>query len=1161
MKRLTLLIFAGCLLMSFSAVAQTTEYTHSITDVSNFASISNETNKMMPLKASLKVLEKQYNATFIYKSYLVEGKTVPQKVIKAKDFQTAFAELLNYAHLTYDRIGKRSFLLSAATEQLANDVVQETVSGTVTDAQTGDPLPGVNILVVGTSTGAATNNKGHYSVNVPSLQDTLRFSFIGYQQQTVPIGGKTTINVALKPTVFSGQQMVVTALGITRQKRSLGYSTQQVKGSNLALTSSDNSTLASLSGKISGVKISGSSGASLGGTETIKIRGVNSLSGQGQPLIVVDGTPISNQNFSGSSGADYGNLARDINPNNIKSVNVLKGPAASSLYGIRGQFGVILITTKSGSRNANGITVELNSSFSAQIASNFFPRQNKYGQGASQTWRTLDNGEKYVDFIYDESWGPKMDGTMVRQFYSMYPEDNEYGKLTPFKAHPNNYRSFFNTGLTSNQDISVSGGKKKYNYYVSFKDTRNKGVEPNTHLRSDKLNVNSNINITDNLIFSTNISFITNSGLRPPQGYGSAGFVPWTPPNVNVKRLKNYKYNDGQVVNWNIRRPDESTGKIANLKSLYWVNPYFEAYQNLNPDNRTRIFGNVKLKYNILPHLEIKGRISGDTYTQNISHRILRRYGDYTPSYSIGKYQNTEMNYKFTAEYKRSFSNFSLQATVGTKSYDRNYNYLSEATEGGLTAPGYYNIKASIDRPSTSSYKLRKKIYSLFGLVSLGLNNTYYLDLSIRNDKSSALPRKNDSYVYPSISGSFIFSNLLNFKPLSLGKLRLSYAQAGSDLNPYQTSFFYDVGTPYNELNTLTIPNSIINTNLKPSYSNSYEAGIDLKFINRIGLHVTYYLQKNRDEILPLVISGTSGYGSTTINAGLIQNKGIEINISGTPIENHNFNWYTSLNWSRNRNKVIKLYPGVNVYQLGSTTFSSVPSYLKSFVGKSFGDLVGQAYKRDPKTRKILLDENNLPEWTSATHNFGTVLPNFTGGFQNRFNYKQFSLSAMIDYQMGGKFFSRGKMIMVRTGVDPITVGKNARGKPKRAPVSQGGGVRVEGESAKTGESITAYVNARDYYNLTIGRKVYEDWVFSKSYVKLSNVNITYHFSNNILKNTMISNLSIGLFAKDPIMIWQAAPKGLDPSELTSGSQQITWYENHQLNTVRSYGVNVKIKF
>jgi hypothetical protein len=566
------------------------------------------------------------------------------------------------------------------------------------------------------------------------------------------------------------------------------------------------------------------------------------------------------------------------------------------------------------------------------------------------------------------------------------------------------------------------------------------------------------------------------------------------------------------------------------------------------------------VEFNPIPGLSLSGFIRGDIYVQDIEDKTAGG-GVETPGYAVRKYENQEMNYELTARYTKNWEDFYLDATAGTNMFDEDYSYLLQETVGGLTSPGYFNIDASLDRPENDSYKLEKRILSAYGLASIGYKDSYFVDVSLRNDKSSTLPDDNNSYWYPSVSGSFVFSELVDWAPLSLGKLRASYAKAGTDLGPYQTTQSFIVGNQYQNINTLSVPDNLDNPNIRPSFSTSYEAGIDLRFFGRVGLNFTYYKQETRDQIIPLDISGTSGYSSATINAGLIENSGIELSLSGSPIQSNAFAWNSTFNLARNNNQVVRLHPDIDVYTHASSVYSGTASYLNSYEGESYGVLVGQAFQRDEATGKIMLDDNNMPIWTDATHRFGTVLPDFTGGFQNVFNYKNFNLGTMINFQIGGQFFSRSRLLAAKTGLSPETAALNDKGNNVRDAVDEGGGVKVDGISNSTGEPVTTYVNANAYYNGILGDDIYEPWVTDASYIKLREVRLGYTLGNNVLQSLPVRAVGFAVYVNNPVMIWQKAPAGLDPSELSSGSQDITWYESAQLNTVRSYGININLTF
>lgn len=1038
------------------------------------------------------------------------------------------------------------------------------ITGKVT-GEKGESLPGVSVQIKNTNKGTSTDADGNFRLDAGNTGVTLVFRLVGYLTTEVDAGGKSSITVTLKQDTRNLDQVVVTALGISRKERAVGYSVQEVKGSNLTLTKEQN-VLGSLAGKIAGVQVIGASGASMGGTQKIKLRGINSINGQEEPLIVIDGTPISNNNFAGRNGPDLGNLAQDINPEDIESVNVLKGPAASALYGLRGQYGVILITTRQGGRKGNRkVNVDVNSVFSVEKAGNFMPLQNIYGAGSSQEFSTITvNGQpQLVASGTDESWGPKMDGTPVRQMYSFYPADPDYGKLTPFSPHPDNIKDYFVTGTTFNNNISMSGGGENTTFRLSFNHTDIKGIEPNTYLKRNNLGFNGSLNLTPKLTVSTSFNYANNKGQRPAQGYyqGSRNFYQWFERSLDMNRLKQYKYPDGTFYHWNHEDIDDPD--FLKKPGSDWNNPYFEAYENLNHDTRDRFFGNVGLSYDVLPGLKISGAVRGDMYTQSIDQRKAYGGRDINEYYEA-KFENKEMNYEILAQYNKTFDKLSFNANLGGNLLTQRYNGIQGRTQGGLSVVNFYNLSASIDRADVSNYLRRKEVRSAFAAVSFGYDNIYYLDATVRNDISSALPAGNNSYWYPSVSFSMVFSELLKWEPLSYGKVRISLAKAGSDLDPYQIYDSYVMETPYkgrdnNTYLPMHLPTTLNNPGIRPSLGNSFETGLDLKVLNnRLGLAFTYYNQQNIDQVLSIPVSGAIGFENTIINAGKIQNKGVELSLNAIPVQTKFFNWNSTLNMSRNRSLVKELYPGINTLQLDVNTYSRVSVYLNADVNAAFGSLVGNAYQRDAKTGKILLDAANLPMF-EENHDFGSVVPDFTGGWLNTFRIGRFDVSAMIDFQSGGQFFSWTKMLSVKSGQAEETAAINDKGKNVRDPLADGGGVKVNGISSVTGAEVTAYVDAKSYYRTVLGTSVYEEWLYDASYIKMRELRVGYTFTREEHKKMPFNSINVALIARNPFMIYQQAPKGLDPSELSTGRSSISWLETGQLATTRSFGINLNI--
>lgn len=1127
------------------------------------------------LKQALRKIESLTRVTFTYK-------TSDVAVYDHIDYTTAntslsriLGDLLQHTDLIYEQVNGNIIIKKIRKSDQSMDVIMASaeqpfdgsIRGRITD-ESGAPLANASVVLLGTDKGTAANSGGEFVISgVKPGKYKLQVSAVGFtsviREVTVKNNEASELIIALKEGTGKLEEVVVTALGIARKERSVGYSTQEVKGENLTIAKEQNA-IGSLAGKIAGAQVSGSSAASMGGTQKIQLRGVNMVTGGGEPLIVVDNTPISNANFAGKNGRDYGNIAQDINPDDIESINVLKGPAASALYGLRGQFGVIMITTRKG-KNAQKPTVNFSSAFSIEKAGNFMPLQDIYGAGSSLNFPTVTiNGvsTKYVDGSWDESWGPKMDGMPVRQQYSFYPADPDFGKATPFVPHPDNIKQYFETGRTWNNSISFAGGSQNASFRLSFNNTDIKGIEPNTWLKRNNLSFNGSLNVNTKLTVSASLNYANNKGQRPSQGYqslGSRNMYQWFERNLDMNKLKQYKYPDGTFYQWNVNDPN-SQGIYEDMTPIDWNNPYFDAYENPSHDSRDRFFGNIGMSYTILPGLKVNGFVRQDGFTQNLDGRNAEG-GRGTPSFWIGKYESKEMNYEFLAQYNKEFGRYSLGANLGGNIMTQRYTYLREETVGGLVTSGWYNISNSLQRPGVVNYLRRKEVRSAYGSVTLGMDNTYFIDGSLRRDISSALPASNNAYLYPSVSASVVFSELLKANAISYGKVRASFAQAGADIDVYLTSNSFNLGSPYGTDFPMYVPDTLKNNNLQPSLGTAYETGLDMRFLHdRVGFSFTWYRQENKKAVMSVDVPGTSGYSKYVINAGNIQNKGIELAINGTPVREKNLTWTSSFNIAHNESRIKEIYPGLNSIILDQNRYASVDMFLMANANEAFGSLVGNGYMRDPATGKILLDANNMPMW-ETNHNFGSVLPKFTGGWQNMVTWKNFDFSAVIDFQKGGQFFSWTKMLAVKSGQAAETATMNDNGKNIRDPLNEGGGIKVTGISSTSKQEVTAYVNARTYYRNTLGNKIYEAWLFDASYIRMREMRLGYTFSKTQIAKLPVKSINLGLIARNPFMIWQKAPKGLNPAELATGSSSLNWLETGQLATARSFGLNLNVIF
>ncbi len=936
-------------------------------------------------------------------------------------------------------------------------------------------------------------------------------------------------------------------------------------GDDLSLARDQNITSA-LAGQIAGVQVISASGASLGGTAKIRIRGANSLTG-GSPLYVVDGTPIDNSNFSrrtsnpsstdNNRGVDFGNLAQDINPDDVETISVLKGPSATALYGQRAAGGVVLITTKKGVKR-NGIGVTINSSVTAENVYILPEYQNEYAGGYTQQFiETTDpvDGQSYnvLNFAADESWGPRIAGQPYRPWWSWFPGTPDYGKVVPLTSNPNNVRDFFETGVTYNNAISLSGGNDNTLFRFSYANVNQSGIIPNSKLNKNNIGISASTKLTDQLTLSTSINLAKNevSG-RPTYGYEGnnpvLSFNQWFQRQLDIDRLRDYKNQDGTFKSWNIR-------SATNLRPLYWDSPFFSVYENAPTDSRDRYFGNVSLNYKISDHLSIKGVAHRDSYTQRIESKVTTG-GLAQDQYSEFVANGSEDNYELLLTFNKQFGNISFDANAGGNIRNNSIHQNFLATQGGLNAPNLFNIKASTDRPVTTSFISEKVVRSVYAAANIGFKSLLYLGATIRNDWSSALPADNNSYLYPSVSGSFVFSELINnSKIISFGKIRASVAQVGSDLNPYLTSFTFAAGVPYGSSAAFTLPNTLINEDLKPALTSSYEIGLDMRFLNnRLGFDLTYYDQHAKDQILTLQVPGSSGFGAAIINAGDIQSEGLELALFATPVDQKKFSWDINFNIAKNTSRVIELADGLDNRVLNAWGWGGIS--VNAPVGGEWGEFRGTGFKYHANGEKIITEDGMYEKVTNQS--MGGLLPDYTGGFRNTFQIGGFNVGAFVEFQIGGQFHSVTKMFNAYSGLSSETTVINDNGKNVRDPLEEGGGVKVEGV-LEDGTPHVAYVEPQTLYSDNLFA-LNENWLYDATYVKLREVSIGYSLPKSLFSNLPIQSISLSLIGRN-LALLHSEVDGIDPSEISPGSNAYVFQENGILPGVRSLGVNLKLGF
>lgn len=1055
-----------------------------------------------------------------------------------------------------------------------------TISGKVASAEDGSALPGVNVIEKGTTNGVVTDADGRYRIDVSSDNATLVFTFIGLKAQEVPLVGRTSVDVPMAQDVEQLSEVVVTALGIERSVKSLPYASQSVNAEQLVIARPNNINDA-LAGKIAGIQVRSQSGAALDRGATIRIRGAGSLTDK-EPLYILDGTPVSSQ---------------DINPDDIENINVLKGPAAAALYGQRGDAGVVMMTSKKGKAQPGlGVTVSQNIFFDQVY---ILPKyQNSYAGGAfsdlakftwqegmPDEWQSLD-GKYYHDYTDDGSWGPRMVGQEYIPWYAWIPGTKYTGKTAKLTAQPDNVRDFYQTGVNSTTNVSFSKAADSYNIRLSYTDQSVKGIMPNTSKYKRTLSTQFSYDLGKIITVGGNINYVTQKlNGEYDDGYGNAStgsFNSWFHRDLDMgimKELAGVKSPGGRYVSWNHFNPTSylGSGNGAGDKfynGYYWLNPY-SYFQSIDYQNfRDRLYGDISLKFKIVDGFSVSATYRKNQRTQNWENKrpSILPYSFQTelrPTsesqwdyYGTGNIFEKEDNIEILGFFNKNFLDNKLNVDIsgGGNIRMEKYTTLQGSTSLGLVVPDLFTLSNSKTQPyDTYNYRSRKEVRSLYARGSFGYNSIVFLEWSLRNDWSSTLPAGKNSYLYPMVGTSFVFSEFLesSLPFLSFGKVRASWAQVGSDLAAYSTSQTYSVGSAQYEGNlTMATPDVLIDPNIKPSLSSSYELGMDLNFLhNRVRFSATYYDETKKDEILRVQVSGTSGYSSKYINAGELNRHGVELQLGATAVQTTDFSWDVTVNWAANRSKVVALVDGTNSVDMqdaSGNTFSDSFSQVSvlNTVGQSWGQIVGAGITKIDG--KPVLDESGLyvPEQNKS---LGSVLPDFTGGVINQVTYKNFTLTFNIDFQKGGKFYSLSSMWGAYSGLTAETAVTNDKGNPIRDAVADGGGVHVVGVNAD-GQDVDMYVAAKDYFQQGYG--LAEKNVFDLDFIKLREVNLAYQIPLKKLGiGTVLKSASVGFVARNFWLI-HSNVEGYDPAEISS-----QFGENGQFPGTRSYGFNVKVGF
>ena len=1021
------------------------------------------------------------------------------------------------------------------------------VSGVVSD-NSGLPIPGVNVLVKGTSAGTQTDFDGKYSIKA-SPNQILIFSFVGMKTQEI-MASSSSLNVKMADNSVELEGVVVTALGVKKAEKAVTYSAQSVKGGAMTEAREQNLVNA-LSGKVAGVQVTNSSGA-VGSSSRIVLRGASTITGNNEALFVIDGVPFDNTNngnADSAGGRDLPNGAASINPDDIESVTVLKGPTAAALYGIRASKGVILINTKSGKKKGKfEVSFNSNTTFSNPLILPDY--QNSYGQGATSDYFEFVDGAGggYNDGV-DESWGPALDRGLS---FVQWDSFKNGGLPTPWVSHSDNVKDFYETGITQTNNISIVNGGENSNFRLSVGNSDERGMIPFTEFKKFNVGFNGNMNLGEKLSAGINITYFNNKSENLPiVGYSSQNVVQqfiWSARNVNYTDLKGWR-------NYPLADPSSpAAGTPINWNTNFQNNPYWQLETNINTFDQDRITGSTFLNYKITDNFSVNGKLMLDHYSQRETLRNEKGSNENIDGYyaEIGR-RYSEINAETILSYSKSITDdFSLTLNAGMNSMKRISTRQLGELEGGLELPGLFtlsNVKSGTT-PNIDSDYTEQRINSVLGFGQLSYKNYAFLDFSGRNDWASVLPTKNNSFFYPAVSGSLVLSDIfgLTSSKVNYLKVRGGWSKVGGigPLDPYNLNRTFALEN--NNFGTVSsVPNTQWNPNLKPETTTGIEVGVDLNaFNNRIRFGATYYNQTSKDLILPLQIDAASGFTSSWENAGEMNNKGFELQLGLTVLKKTDFSFDIDMNFAKNQNEVVSL--GLtDAYVLGGQWDME----LQARKGEAYGSIVGYPFLRNDAGQIVY--ENGLPQVNNEEKVvLGNITPDWTGGANFTFKYKNFDLSTLLDAKMGGEIFSMTYMWGRYAGtLEESLIGRETG--------VIGNGVIDDGNGGYTPNNIVVDAKtfnqfAYDYSNFT------ESGVFDASYVKLRQIIFGYSLPKKWLNGTFIQDFRLSVVGRNLAILYKKVPH-IDPETGFSNGNGEQGQEFGQLPSARTYGFNINIKF
>jgi TonB-linked SusC/RagA family outer membrane protein len=1054
------------------------------------------------------------------------------------------------------------------------------ITGTVTSAVAGEgPIPGVTIQVKGTTIGTSTDVNGKYSITVPDNATTLVFSYIGMKKQEVEIAGRAVINGVMESDLLGLQEIVVTSgYGIKRAPKSSAALNQVVSGEKLNEVRQTNVNNA-LAGKVSGIQFMGQSAAALGRTGDLRLRGDGGFGTGNSVLYVVDGTIITN--------------SADINMDEIEDISVLSGPSASAILGAQGANGAIIITTKKAKVSGNkSMGVEVNAGIttsSVYIMPNY---QNDYAGGNSYDmykyayragidpveWAPL-NGKYYPDYSDDASWGPRMAGQEYIPWYSWYPGSKYTATTAKLVPQPTNSRDFYDKGMTVNNSVAFSKVSEGFNIRAVIGNIAVKGMLPQTTLNKTNFSIKATYDITKKLTFGANVNFFTTlTEGEFDDGYSNqstGSFNQWFHRDLDMglmKELKDLRTSDGIWASWNHNNP--TSYNPLNTKNFYAGNYWYNFYKWFDlvkiPSRSDRLFGDVSLSYKIIEGLTAKVSYRRQQsngwgewrYSTDLNDSGTQTTGN-TPE-AKGYYRTdnsfyTRENIESLLSYTKQISDFKINANAGTDFFSSVYKYNRANTVNGFSIKNLYTVANSKDQPGITNTRELEKYRAIFVRGDIGFRDFLFGEFTLRNDWYSVLPPKSNSILSKSFGGSFVFSDLLKLSFLDFGKIRASWGEIPQAIGIYQyPGFLYGVGTyQWNNNFVMGTPDRLVDPNLKGAVKTQKEIGLELRFLkNRFGITATYWDGSEKNIPYAVAMPPYSGFTEKLLNTGEISKQGIDIAISIKPLNKPNLSWDINATFAYLiKQEVVKIAEGIDRFVVQSQWGGGTPDMVHA-VGRPWGELYGSGIKRDSATGKPLLTATGAYTSNSQTY-FGNVLPKFTGGVQNSFKiFKNITVVANFDYQIGGKFFSLSDMWGTYSGLTARTSGLNDKGIPIRDPVADGGGVHVYGLDNTTKAEVDYYVDAQVYFHSLNDLKVYDSFIYDKTYVKLREFSIGYNIPvDKIGLSKYIQSATISFVAQNPWLIY-AKTKDFDPSEISRAGG-----ETGQFPGFRSIGTNLKINF